>query len=99
MQARLWGTGFYYTTVGPTSVKSYNLFKTYPQYQHDETWTEWSASYLSYYYFGKPSDWNFDFAPISPVNSPRPQVGPGRELPYGWMYGTLPQGLITLPPN
>jgi hypothetical protein len=85
LQARMWGNNFYYTEIVPASVKSYRLSLKYPQYNHSETWTEWTANRLSYNYFGQPKNWDFDFYPISPGTSFRPPIDPGRYSPFFWV--------------
>jgi RHS repeat-associated protein len=63
LQAQLWGKDFYYSTIVPVSLKS-----AATALDHDNTWTEWSASRLSWEYFGRPSDWNYKYNPISPTS-------------------------------
>lgn len=65
LQARLWGHLFFYSTVVPVSVASAHKANA-TSYDHQHTWTEWSANLLSYKYFKAPANWNMKRYPVSP---------------------------------
>jgi len=65
LQYRLWGSDVYWKEVGPTSFKS---AKNYSSREHMNTWTEWSANYLSYHHLGQPSNWNLGYYVIWPTS-------------------------------
>ena len=58
LQARIWGNKFYYSEVVPASLRSANKANNNRSFNHDYTWTEWTANYFSYKYFNSPSDWD-----------------------------------------
>ena len=66
LQARLWGHLFFYRTVVAVSVASAHKANTTTRYNHQHTWTEWSANLLSYNYFKAPANWNMKRYPINP---------------------------------
>ncbi|TXE04804.1 RHS repeat-associated core domain-containing protein [Algoriphagus aquimarinus] len=61
LQARKWGMDFFYGTIVSESIKSANRANEIndpSKYNHHDSWTEWTANFLSWHYFGKPSNWN-----------------------------------------
>jgi len=61
LQARKWGMDFFYRTIVSESIKSANRANEIndpSKYNHHDSWTEWTANFFSWHYFGKPSDWN-----------------------------------------
>ena len=66
LQYRKWGFWLYWRRIAYTSLKSARLSNKL-KFSHQSTWTEWSANRLSYEYFNKPDDWNFDTFPIVPT--------------------------------
>jgi RHS repeat-associated protein len=64
LQYRAWGTFFYYSQIVPTSIQS--AFSTNSDIEHQQTWTEWSANFLSWSYFGFPNDWDRKQYPLNP---------------------------------
>lgn len=65
LQARKWGFWFFCRYIAKTSIQSAHASRK-KAYNHQSTWTEWSANYLAYNYFDKPKDWNFRRFPIAP---------------------------------
>jgi hypothetical protein len=66
LQARLWGLRYFFLVVGPTSIRNYYQYSKRNPEIYDRTWTEWSANYLAYKYFGEPADWDSILFPITP---------------------------------
>jgi len=66
LQARKWGYLFFYRTIVAASVKSAHKSNKHANFNHQHTWTEWSANLLAYHYFNKPADWNMNRYPIKP---------------------------------
>ncbi|MCE3226155.1 MAG: hypothetical protein K0S32_706 [Bacteroidetes bacterium] len=61
-----------------------SIYSTMSDFKHKTSWTEWQANYLSYIYFGKPSDWDRDRFPLGPTNMSNPQaLYPGN---VGWYF-------------
>lgn len=58
LQAQVWGNKFFYGTIVPASLASANRANNDPSYNHQNSWTEVTANWFSYNYFGRPSDWN-----------------------------------------
>jgi len=61
LQARKWGMDFFYGTIVSESVKSANRANEIndpSKYNHHDSWTEWTANFLSWHYFVKPTNWN-----------------------------------------
>ncbi len=75
LQYRIWGPAFY-VTMASASVASVNRADNDPSYDHQWSWTEWTANYFSYNYFGQPSNWNFTSNPIQPPVSTMPGIYP-----------------------
>ena len=65
LQFRNWGFFFFWTRIAPASLWSARKANRENSYNHMHCWTEWSANQLSYTYFGKPADWDFERYPIS----------------------------------
>mgnify|MGYP006955406144 FL=1 len=66
LQFRKWGFWFFWHYIVSASLKSaFNQRRKNIPHMH--TWTEWSANWLAYQYFDKPSDWNFSRFPIAPA--------------------------------
>ncbi len=65
LQAKKWGLWFFYSRIVPVSLWSASKHGK-NKFRHPDTWTEWSANQLSYSYFNKPTDWNFEKYPIRP---------------------------------
>ncbi len=82
LQARIWGNQFFYGTIVPISVQSANEANNDRTFDHMQTWTEWTANWFSYHYFGAPSNWDFKNYPIEPTPSTRWGVYPPVN-PYG----------------
>lgn len=86
LQAEIWGNDYFYTVIAPISVKSHIYSQKYPQFDHDDTWTEWTANNLSYNYFGRPKDWDMNFNPIFPSGKARYPFNPRQECPIKYQY-------------
>ena len=70
LQFRKWGFLFFWKNIASASLKSaHNQRRKF--IPHMNTWTEWSANWLSYKYFNEPEDWNFSSFPIAPKNESR----------------------------
>jgi hypothetical protein len=98
LQARKWGHRYFFQVVGPTSIRNYYKFSKRNPEIYDRTWTEWSANYLSYKYFGEPADWNKTFFPISPLPDNPASFSPHSDglddFLRNWILGELyPEGL------
>lgn len=70
LQFRKWGFLFFWRSVASASLKSARnqRRKFIP---HMDTWTEWSANWLSYKHFGMPDDWDHRRFPVAPGNESR----------------------------
>lgn len=66
LQARKWGYWFFYSTVVAASVKSARTANRHAGFNHQHTWTEWTANLLAYRYFKEPTNWNMKRYPIKP---------------------------------
>lgn len=66
LQYRKWGFWLFWRRIALTSLKSARWSEKM-KFNHQTTWTEWSANRLSYEYFNKPTDWNFNRFPINPT--------------------------------
>ena len=66
LQARKWGNDFFYGTIVPVSLMSADAANN-GSFDHQSTWTEWTANLLSWRYFGKPANWDMNSYPIYPV--------------------------------
>lgn len=66
LQARKWGTFFFYRTIALTSIISAIRSNCNSTFIHQDTWTEWTANKLSYEFFKRPKDWNLKTYPIQP---------------------------------
>ena len=87
LQARAWGPAYYFCVVAPTSYRSYkNWLKNPGSFSHDDTWSEWSASRLSYEYFGQPADWRRKEYPIYPVNFRSDSWSPDSNGPFDFLF-------------
>jgi hypothetical protein len=75
LQYEKWGAKIFLGDIVPASLKSANKANKDWSFNHMDTWTEWSANYLSYQYFNQPTDWKFNKFPILP-NTIRPGVMP-----------------------
>ncbi len=65
LQFQKWGFFFFWKNIASTSLKSAR-FSRKKHFQHQQTWTEWSANWLSFHYFDLPADWDFERFPITP---------------------------------
>jgi hypothetical protein len=75
LQHNKWGKNIY-TLVALASIISYNKWQNNSSnFNHNDTWTEWTANYLAYQYFNEPVGWNKKFYPLWPQNI-RPGVWP-----------------------
>ena len=75
LQYNKWGAKIFWGEIVPASLKSANKANSNWSFDHMNTWTEWSANYLSYNYLNQPSDWNTRDYRIYP-NTTRPGVMP-----------------------
>ena len=66
LQAKKWGKLYFYKSVAWTSLMSARKSNHQPSFNHQQTWTEWSANKLSYEFFNHPLDWPLNRYPISP---------------------------------
>lgn len=66
LQAKKWGKFFFYGTIAWVSLMSARKASRNSNYDHQETWTEWSANKLAYDYFNRPSDWSSTRYPWAP---------------------------------
>ncbi|MFM7858437.1 MAG: hypothetical protein ACKO96_42585, partial [Flammeovirgaceae bacterium] len=76
LQARIWGNSFFYGTIVPASIQSADRANNDYSFDHMQTWTEWTANWFSYQYFGSPSNWNHSSYPIQPSVSTRSGIYP-----------------------
>jgi RHS repeat-associated protein len=65
LQAKKYGLSFFYKTILPNSLYSGYLNQTRNNFDHHDTWTEWSANDLSKDYF-KNEAWNTKRFPLLP---------------------------------
>ena len=83
LQYRLWGSDLYWSEIAPTSVMSILKYS-----DHYNTWTEWSANYLSYHHLGQPANWSTG-NPIWPtINRPGilpPFVRGPLDFKFNWL--------------
>lgn len=77
----------------PESVKSANRANNDPGFDHQGSWTEWTANWFSFNYFGQPSDWNHRSYSIGPGTSFPPGPSPyefylinAPQRPVNWIY-------------
>lgn len=75
LQTRKYGLSFYYNKIVPISLYSGYLQQVLKNFDHHDTWTEWSANDLSSEYFGNER-WNNDRFPLLPHHD-RPGIYPG----------------------
>jgi hypothetical protein len=66
LQAKKWGKIFFYRYVARESVNSVRRSNRDSSFNHQHTWTEWTANRLSYYFFKRPNDWDMKSYPIYP---------------------------------
>lgn len=66
LQFRKWGFWMFWRHIATASLLSAKHSRKYA-INHMHTWTEWSANKLSYEYFDKPGNWNFNSFPVSPM--------------------------------
>lgn len=92
LQARAWGLIYYYNTVAPASIESFNKSLITSGYSHDDTWTEWSASRMAYEYFGRPGTWNFTSYPVTWVHNRPGNWSPDSNGPFDFLYNWVLQG-------
>ncbi len=65
LQAKKWGSDFFYGTIMSVSLMSADAANN-GAFDHQSTWTEWTANLLSWRYFGRPSNWDMNNYPIFP---------------------------------
>lgn len=66
LQARKWGKLFFYRHIAWESLNSARRSIHDVSFNHQHTWTEWTANRLSYYFFKRPDDWDMKSYPIYP---------------------------------
>ena len=66
LQAKKWGKLFFYRFIARQSVDSVRRSNRDSSFNHQHTWTEWTANRLSYYFFKRPDDWDMKSFPIHP---------------------------------
>lgn len=66
LQARKWGKRFFYRHIAWLSLNSARRSSQDTTFNHQHTWTEWTANRLSYYFFKRPDDWDMKSYPIHP---------------------------------
>lgn len=66
LQARKWGKLFFYRHIARESLNSARRSSQDTTFNHQHTWTEWTANRLSYYFFKRPDDWDMKSYPIHP---------------------------------
>lgn len=66
LQARKWGKRFFYRYIAWQSLHSAKRSSHDPAFNHQHTWTEWTANRLAYYFFKRPADWDMKSYPIHP---------------------------------
>lgn len=66
LQARKWGKLFFYRHIAWESLTSARKSAHDTKFNHQHTWTEWTANRLSYYFFKRPDDWDMKSYPIHP---------------------------------
>jgi hypothetical protein len=71
LQAKKWGKLFFYSTIAWTSLMSARKSNSDSNYDHQATWTEWSANKLAYNYFNQPADWPTQQYPLNPPGTKR----------------------------
>jgi len=71
LQARKWGKRFFYRYIAWKSLSSAKRSSHDPAFNHQHTWTEWTANRLAYYFFKRPDDWDMKSYPIYPPLEPR----------------------------
>jgi hypothetical protein len=79
LQAKIWGKLFFYTKIAWASLNSAYHANQNASFLHQHTWTEWTANLLSYEYFKRPLDWDFEKYPIVTSSQNRKES----ELPVG----------------
>ena len=66
LQAKKWGKIFFYRHIARESINSVKRSNKDSSFNHQHTWTEWTANRLSYYFFKRPNDWDMKSYPIYP---------------------------------
>jgi hypothetical protein len=66
LQARKWGKRFFYRHIAWESLNSARRSSRDASFNHQHTWTEWTANRLAYYFFKRPDDWDMKSYPIHP---------------------------------
>ena len=66
LQAKKWGKIFFYRYVATESINSVRRSNRDSSFNHQHTWTEWTANRLSYHFFKRPHDWDMKSYPIYP---------------------------------
>lgn len=66
LQARKWGKRFFYRYIAWQSLSSARRSSHDTTFNHQHTWTEWTANRLAYYFFKRPNDWDKKSYPIHP---------------------------------
>ncbi|WP_192349070.1 hypothetical protein [Algoriphagus sp. Y33] len=65
LQAKKWGANFFYGSIVAASLMSADAANN-GAFDHQSTWTEWTANLLSWRYFGRPNNWDMKNYPIFP---------------------------------
>lgn len=76
LQYRKWGAKIFWVEIAPASLKSAHKANINRSFHHMDTWTEWSANRLAYYYFKQPPDWNMKDYPLEPSSLPTGKMPP-----------------------
>jgi hypothetical protein len=71
LQSQKWGKLFFYSSIAFVSLKSARKSNRQSNFNHQHTWTEWSANKLSYDFFNQPTDWPMNRYPIQPPTQAR----------------------------
>jgi len=66
LQAKKWGKLFFYRFIATESINSVRRSNKDSSFNHQHTWTEWTANRLSYHFFKRPDDWDMKSYPIYP---------------------------------
>jgi hypothetical protein len=66
LQAKKWGKVFFYRFIARESINSVRKSIKDSSFNHQHTWTEWTANRLSYHFFKRPDDWDMKSYPIYP---------------------------------
>jgi|SRR5688572_4099745 len=66
LQARKWGKLFFYRYIAIESIVSARKSNQDATFIHQQTWTEWTANRLAYYFFKRPEDWDMKSYPTYP---------------------------------